>query len=408
MRTDALVLGAELDGLVAALRLLERGLSVRLIAAGGGALHYAPGGLHLLGYGAGNGAAPLTEPFASIDALGTNHPLRLLGPARVRLALDWFLRQADDLGLAFRSNGGNDLAVTLAGQAVPVFAQARHQATFADLDGQRVAVVSINGYRDFPAGMTVAELGRQGIDARLLRVEPPGDGADSLRLARALDAPPVAAAFFESLRARLPEGSARVLFPAVLGLDRHEEVVAAAERILGMPCLEVPTLPPSLPGLRLGRALTGRLQRRGAALHMGARVVGVAAANGSCEAVRDDGERSFEAGVFILATGGVLMGGLDVDSHGLVREPLFGLEVAQTRPLGAERVDGALDALHETGVETDERLRPLAGGKPAFDNLFVTGRTLAHWNPARESSAEGVAIATGWAAAEEACAYLGA
>ena len=38
-------------------------------AAGGGALHYAPGGLHLLGYGAGNGTAPLAEPFAAIDAL---------------------------------------------------------------------------------------------------------------------------------------------------------------------------------------------------------------------------------------------------------------------------------------------------------------------------------------------------
>jgi glycerol-3-phosphate dehydrogenase subunit B len=407
MRTDALVLGAELEGLVAALRLAEQGLSVRLIATGGGSLHYAPGGLHLLGYGPGNGAAPIAEPFAAIEALEARHPLRLLGAPRIRPALDWFLGQADGLGLAFRSNGGNALAVTAAGRALPVFAQARHQATFADLEGERVAVVCFEGHRDFPAGMTVAELRRRGLDAHLLRVEPPCEGSGSLRLARGLDALPAPEAAFEPLRARLPDGCTRALFPAILGLDRHAEVLAAAEGTLGVPCLEVPTLPPSIPGLRLDRALTRHLERRGVLLHLGASPVRAAAAGGACEAVWDEAGRSYEAGVFVVATGGVLMGGLEVDSHGRVHEPLFGLDVVQTRPLDAEGSDRALDALHETGVEADDRLRPLAGGEPAFDNIFVTGRTLAHWNPARESSAEGVAIATGWAAAEEARTHLG-
>ena len=49
-----------------------------------------------------------------------------------------------------------------------------------------------------------------------------------------------------------------------------------------------------------------------------------------------------------------------------------------------------LDALHRTGVDTDESLRPRSAG--TGDNLFVTGRTLAHWNPATEGSAEGVSI----------------
>ena len=40
------------------------------------------------------------------------------------------------------------------------------------------------------------------------------------------------------------------------------------------------------------------------------------------------------------------------------------------------------------------------------ENVYVTGRTLAHWNPAVEASAEGVAIVTGWLAARSVHAYL--
>ena len=100
------------------------------------------------------------------------------------------------------------------------------------------------------------------------------------------------------------------------------------------------------------------------------------------------------------------MGGLGVDSRGQVSEPVLGLDVAHNRPLEAQGPEACLDALHEAGVETDDRLRPVARGGSAYQNLFVTGRTLAHWNPAKESSDEGVSIATGWAAAEEACHYL--
>jgi anaerobic glycerol-3-phosphate dehydrogenase len=101
------------------------------------------------------------------------------------------------------------------------------------------------------------------------------------------------------------------------------------------------------------------------------------------------------------------MGGLDVDSHGAVHETALGLAVHQSEPLAAESVDRSLDALHVAGVETDSDLRPVTRGATVYDNVFVTGRTLAHWNPVAEGSAEGVSITTGWAAAEAAHAYLG-
>jgi glycerol-3-phosphate dehydrogenase subunit B len=406
MKTDALILGCELDGLVAALRLLKQGRSVRIIAAGGGSLHYAPDGLHLLGYEPGTGEAVVRDPYEAVDALDERHPLRLLGKARVRAAMRDFFDLSKDLGFEFRSNGRNMLAVSSAGQAVPVFAASLYQALFVDLEGRTVAVLCFEGHRDFPSGVTVTELRRRQIDAHLLRIEDPCGSPDSMRLASYFDSHGDPRAYFRSLRDRLPEDCTCALFPAVLGLDRHGEIMAAAEQALGLPCREIPTLPPSIPGMRLNRRLTMRVQKHGALLHLGAKAIGALARNGRCEAVLDESGRRFEAETFVIATGGVLMGGLEIDSHGLARDPLFGLEVAQSHPLEADNPEQALDALHEAGIETDGRLRPLAGGELAYENVFVTGRTLGHWNPPKESSVEGVAIASGWAAAQEACAYM--
>ena len=407
MRTDALILGSDLSGLVAALRLLDRGKSVRLIAAGGGALHYGPGGLHLLGYQPNASEAKIEDPYEAMAALDKRHPLRRLGENRVRTAMAGFLELSRDLGLSFRSNGRNRLTVSLAGQPVPVFAADLHQATFEDLEGRTVAVLCFEGHKDFPAGMMVSELRRRQVDAHLLRLEDPCGNPDSIRLARHFDSLRDPAAYFRSILERLPKHCSCALFPAVLGLIRHGDVVAAAEQALGLACREVPTLPPSVPGMRLNHRLTRRLQSAGALLHLGARAVSAPASNGRCAAVTDECGRRYESEIFVVATGGVLMGGLEVDSRGQISEPFLGLEVAHDWPLEAQGPEACLDALHEAGVETDDRLRPVAKGNLAYENVFVTGRTLANWNPASESSNEGVSIATGWAAAEEACRYMG-
>ena len=195
-----------------------------------------------------------------------------------------------------------------------------------------------------------------------------------------------------------------VVLPAVLGLRCSDKVARSAESIFGVPCLEVPTLPPSVWGLRLHRALTARLNARGALVHLGARGRGLGGEHRQWAGVEDEAGRAFEASAFVVATGGVLMGGLEIDTRGRVHETAFGLEVVQTWPLEAANPAGTLDALHRTGVDTDESLRPRSAGNG--DNLFVTGRTLAHWNPAAEGSAEGVSIVTGWTAAGAIHEYL--
>ena len=400
MRTDAVVLGAELDALVAALRLLEMGHSVRMFAPGAGSLHFSPGGIHFLRSPPDDGHDPLDR----LSALDTRHPYRIVGGERVRAALDWFFDTTGDMGFPLSRNGANVDALSPAGVALPVYGAPRRLATLPALRGRMVAIVRFRGHRDFPAALVASSLRSADARATIVDVEPPARGRDSVALARGFDELHDVDAFFAAVAARLPAGTEAVVLPAVLGLQRSDRTACSAESTMGLPCLEVPTLPPSVWGLRLHCALTERLNARGALVHLGARGRGLGGEHGQWTGVEDEAGRAFEASAFVVATGGVLMGGLEVDSRGRVHETTFGLEVVQTRPLEAATPAGVLDALHRTGVDTDESLRPRSPGTGG--NLFVTGRTLAHWNPATEGSAEGVSIATGWSAAGAIHEYL--
>lgn len=405
MKSDVIVVGAELDGQVAALRLLERGHSVRMFSRGAGSLHYAPGGLRLLGFGPEGEGEPIGAPLEEMALLNDRHPYRLVGEASVRQALDWFFATGRELGQHFVRNGRNTITLTPLGLGLPTYAPLSHQANREALQNAKLAVVRFRGHDDFPAGLIVTELRKLGASVTLVALDPPGGQRETIPLARAFDRLAEPGAFFGGLARQLAAGTELVLFPALLGLERHDRIMKAAAAF-DFACLEVPTLPPSVPGLRLAQSLERQLRRGAAAIHQGTEVTGERSPNGRVTTVRDVRGERFEARVFILASGGVLMGGLEVDSYGRIEESVFGLEVAQTGPLECDRAERTLDALHRTGVETDERLRPLDEGGAPQDNLFVTGGTLGHWNPMQEASAEGVSTVTGWAAAEAAHAYL--
>ncbi len=405
MKTDAIIIGAELDGLVAAARLHECGYTTRIFPGGGSSLHYAPGGIHVLGYAEASNEPCVTNPLDFLDRLTENHPYRKLGADRVRSALSWFAGQANRLRQPMTINGSNEIALSSIGLGVPVLGTTDGQATVARLEGRSVAVVRFAGHRDFAADAVCTELNRLDIAACVVEVQPPGSVLDNAALARAMDGHGRAQTYFETIRSALPPAIDAIVFPAVLGLEDHEAVLAAARAVFDVPCFEAPTLPPSIPGMRLDRALQTHLKTVGSAIHLGARASGTIGEDGAIM-VGDDGGRRYTADTVIVSTGGVLMGGLTVDSFGIIHDTVFGLDTFQSEPLAAISVDRSLAALHEAGIETDADLRPTGNGKGPVRNVFVTGRSLAHWNPAVECSADGVCIATGWHAAENARLYL--
>jgi glycerol-3-phosphate dehydrogenase subunit B len=279
-----------------------------------------------------------------------------------------------------------------------------------------ILIVGFRHFRDFYPPYVASNLQRfAGFSVRPIYLDVPVFSRrhlSSLDIARALDDPTSRQTVAKLVRANLGDAH-RVGFPAVLGLDAHHEAVTHLQDVIGRPVFEIPTLPPSVPGIRIYQALRRRLKLRGVQVEIGFWVRGRIEGRGAVEIEVEAAGRPtvYRADTFILATGGTGGGGIAAEPDGSLRESVFGLavegpesRVAWTLPrfLGPQPQPISL-----TGVRTNERLKAITPSGEVIENLFVVGSNLPGWDPVREGSGEGVALATAWKAASEALQLAG-
>jgi glycerol-3-phosphate dehydrogenase subunit B len=408
MKTEVLVIGAGTSGLCAAVRLAEAGVKVIVIATGAGSLGLAPATLDLLGY-----APELVEdPMARLPSFVSEHPghpYALVGLERLRSALTWFQTTAAELGY----QGGlerNRLLPTALGALRPSALVPDSMAAGPMESGRRVLIASIRGFRDFYPQLVAANLGSSeiGVDASCVELDWSGDASDltPTRLWRRLREPEVRRQLASMLRPSL-DGVEAVGLPAILGRSESQAVRRDLEDQLGRPVFEIPTLPPSLPGLRLYDLLRGALRRAGGRLVLGSTAAGFRADGRRVMAVRTSEstrQDEYEAGAFVLATGGLGTGGIEVNTTRQAREPVFGLPLSGVPGDAQDWVVPnyfSEQPFDRAGVRVDGSMRPVGdAGEVIFDNLFVVGAELAGAEPWREKSGEGISLATALRAAE--------
>jgi hypothetical protein len=148
---DLLVIGAGLSGLCAALTAAESGQSVRVVAKGMGALHWAAGSFDLLGYLPGSPLAT-DDPLGSIASLPNDHPYQVAGKEAVGTALENFagwLRAEDVIWHGADVAGHNMLLPSPVGAVRPVFlapgAQKAGEILPATGGGAPMVIVGITG-----------------------------------------------------------------------------------------------------------------------------------------------------------------------------------------------------------------------------------------------------------------------
>jgi glycerol-3-phosphate dehydrogenase subunit B len=429
---EILIIGAGPAGLLAGWVASSQGARIRILAAGIGTTHLSPGWIGILDSGlpvpprTGDESAPGAE-HGLIQALERwiaehpAHPYALAGIDALHGGISSFREVCAAAGLNYVGDlWGNFYLPTALGALVPA---ALAPESFAAGDARQpgeILIAGPAGWRDFYPALCAGNLTRQGIAARGVAFELPEATTGKfdptpVGMARLFERVDVRARVAAELKAKL-DGAARVGVPAVLGLEGHAEAWRDFQDRLGAPVFEIPTLPPSVPGMRLYAAMQRALLRSGARI-----LLDMTAARGLTEGNRAVGvvvpsparEATYRADRIILATGGLYGGGITSSRHGEMREAVFDLPLAAPEAPSERSADAAPawfdegflskrgHPIHLTGVRTNARLQPTnETGTVLLENVRIAGRLLAGCNPVIEGSTEGVWLATAYRAAK--------
>jgi len=399
-RADVVVIGAGLAGLSCAAELAEAGARVFVAAKGMATTHWTHGGLDVA---APAGARSLREGLRRLAAVD-GHPYNTLA-ADAEPAVVAHLVGMSSAGLPHAGALDDPLRPipTAVGSLRPAaIVPSAQAAALEPWAGEGLLLVGVRRFRDSWAAYAARNLAGATwpdgpSEVRAVSVDLPQlDRLHNIApqvLARLFEDPAWRSRALAAIADGIPPGAWRLGLPAVLGLDAHAEVHADAERVLGHRVVEIASLPPSVPGLRLFEALRRRILGAGGRIQIGFDVVDVERSDRRVLAIHTEAaSRTLRIGgdAFVLATGGIGGAGIRALHDGSLVERVFGLRV-QAPPRDAWFSDDPLrpHPLEAAGIEVDENLAPAE-----LDNVRVIGSALPGMHYLDERCGDGVALAS--------------
>jgi glycerol-3-phosphate dehydrogenase subunit B len=277
--------------------------------------------------------------------------------------------------------------------------------------GEPILIVGLRGLVDFYPELIAENLNLQGHRARaaFLPIDLITDrsNVNTAQLAHALDALDSRRRLGSELKGLVQLGE-RIGLPAILGMDQHADVMRDLQVATGAPVFEIPTLPPSVPGIRLNTAMKRKVERLGVRVDINMDVKDFHTEQGRVLWVESETSArplKHSARHFLLATGGILGGGINFDHKGNAEETVFHLPLALpgTREdwFHPQFFDPSGQPIFQSGVPVNKEMQPVnLDGSRAYTNVWAAGTLLANSDPILERSLEGIAIVTATAAAE--------
>lgn len=404
-KTDIVVVGSGISGMTAALAAAQNGKKVTLLTHGVGSLAISSGSIDVLGYVNGQAVA---DPFAAIADLPETHPYRLVGEDNVRASLDWLRGLCRKSGLTLKAEEGNRQLVTVMGTLKPSYLTPESFCAEDVEDVLRIAVVTVEDMKDVHPGLIIDQLKRYPAlaEKEFVEVALPNPIQQAHRNITPLDIAryvetPEGLQWLKNSLAPYAKLYPVLLLPPICGMTHSQQIWNQLCTALNAKLVEMVSIPPGVAGLRLREILKKALNAAGVYLVENTQVVRAEVEEGACRAlttIATGGENRWEADSFIIATGGLLGGGIGT-APGKAWENIFNLPLdmpENTEEWSSPNIFGT-SLFSSMGVKVNGELKPVdAEGNVTLINVRFAGRILGGYDFAAEKSGHGVALATGW------------
>jgi glycerol-3-phosphate dehydrogenase subunit B len=419
---DVLVIGAGLAGLSTAWSAATAGKSTSLISKGQGALYWHTGCIDILAYNDDNNDELIREPLQALKTLikkQPRHPYAIIGLNKINEAINQFKEMCseEDYPLQGSLESNWILPSSLGAKRATSLAPDTMIAGNMNMSDP-MWIIGFEGYYDFYPEMIADNIINQGIPAKGICIDIKSlsniTNINTILLASKFESidfrQEVVLAIKKALGRESKIFPKRIGFPAILGNKNAWQICKELRDNLGIPVFEIPTLPPSIAGIRLSNLISRRIEKLGGSINIGLEAIGYDLEQGRSEngnniktiwseaAAR---RKPHRAKKIVLATGGILGGGLYANYNGEIVENVLNLPISSAgshnKWFQRHFISKESHPIFQTGIKVNNNLQPIdETGEIILNNLYVAGTTIEGFDYLRERSFDGVALVSGY------------
>lgn len=414
MKFDTIIIGGGLSGLICGIYLSRHGQRCVVVSSGQSALHFSSGSFDLLNVlPDGTSVECPLEAVGRLMEMAPSHPYAKMGTEKFAELTGLARNILLEAGIPVTGSAQkNHYRISPMGTLKPTWLTlADHPECETDqqLPWKKVAIFNITGFLDFYTQFIADEFRKLGTESSIhffnsdalehLRKNP--SEMRSANIARVFDKTENLKCLVDLIKAECGDCEAIVL-PAIVGLDKADALEYLEQEVGKRVCL-LPTLPPSVPGIRTQQQLRRYFQQAGGVYMLGDTILRAEQEEGRITKVYsyNHGDIPFVGQNVVLASGSYFSQGL-IAAPDRVYEPVFGLDVSFTEDRGQWYHLNLFEKqeYQSFGVKTDRQFRGLYQGKP-LKNLYVAGAILEGFHPIKEGCGAGVSILSALYVAEQ-------
>ncbi|WP_040977127.1 glycerol-3-phosphate dehydrogenase subunit GlpB [Necropsobacter massiliensis] len=423
MKFDVAIIGGGLAGLTCGIALQQQGKRCVIINNGQAAIDFSSGSLDLLGrLPDGEPVRAFEQSYEALARQLPQHPYCLLGKEKVLASARRFEALAQSVGLGLLgSSEQNHLRITPLGGLRATWLSSAGTPLLGDDERNfphtEIAVLGIVGYHDFQprlladnlvqnpafshcnvttAYLNIPELDQLRSEAREFR---------SVNISQLLEHELAFRDLVQEIK-NAAAGAQAVFLPACFGIE-NQGFFNRLKQASGLNLYELPTLPPSLLGIRQHKSLRYHFEQAGGLMLNGDKALSAEFDGDRISRIytRLHRQDALSAEHFVLASGSFFSNGLIADFE-QIYEPVFNADIIGTATFAADaRLSwthhrfAAAQPYQSAGVAINADCRVRKCGR-FLSNLYAAGNVIGGYNGLELGCASGVSVVTALVAAE--------